>query len=748
MKREIFSLAAAVLVALPLHAHGAVLKAQDPVPGQYVVVFADGLVSSTEVGAESASLSAQYQASVLREYSGAIRGFAASMPAAQAEAMSSDPRVAFVEESGYYRASTDQAGATWGIDRIDQHGLPLNNIYSYGRTGTGVTVYVIDTGIRVTHAEFGGRATGGFTSIIDPNGTNDCNGHGTHVSGTIGGSTFGVAKGVQLVPVRVLDCNGQGTTASVVAGIDWVTMNHAPLAVANMSLGGGASAAIDLAVEGSIDAGVTYVVAAGNENVDACTRSPARVPAALTVGATTAADARAIFSTWGSNSGTCLDLFAPGHGILSAWRTSDTATNTSSGTSMAAPHVAGAAAIFLQQEPTATPARLAELITSSATGGAVTGPGAGSPNRLLYSAPVAVTVAPASISVATNTTRQFTASVAGTSNTVVTWALAEGAAGGTVTPGGLYTAPATPGTYHLVATSTAETSRTAIAIITVFQGVTVSVAPSTAALVKGATQQFSATVTGSSNTAVTWSVAEGPAGGSVTSAGLYSAPTIAGTYHVVATSLASASAQAIAAVRVFEPVTFVGGTVGWLPPDVRANDVLVAVMGVGGTPPAGWNEVTAVGPNLRVLWRRATGAESGWVSSFTAVAAFRGVVTSGEPFEALSSASTMTPGLVSLPVPSIATQTPGAMLLLANTAWGWDDWECGFAEIYTPSAGPAMPAAGEGWDNCTVQAASVALMYGAKDAPGPTGPAVARFYLHRGPVFGGAALLALKPGSP
>jgi serine protease len=274
-----------------------------------------------------------------------------------------------------------QPNATWGLDRIDQRNLPLNATYNYDTNAVNVDVYIIDTGIRAAHVEFGGRVTNGYTAVSDGNGTNDCNGHGTHVAATVGGSIYGVAKSVELHPVRVLGCNGSGSTSGVIAGVNWVAANHSTPAVANMSLGGGASTALDDAVRSAIASGVTFAIAAGNSNANACNSSPARVAEALTVGSTTSTDARSSFS----NFGLCLDLFAPGSSITSAWHTSNTATNTISGTSMAAPHVAGVAALYLAVNPSASPSAVHAAVVNNATPNKVTGAGSGSPNRLLYS---------------------------------------------------------------------------------------------------------------------------------------------------------------------------------------------------------------------------------------------------------------------------------------------------------------------------------------------------------------------------
>ena len=347
------------------------------IPGQYIVVFKSSAPASSRMMRLVAPMPG---VRLLHVYAHALNGFAATLSEAALAQLRADPNVDYIEQDQIMSIGATESGATWGIDRIDQRALPLSTTYRYTGTGAGVTAYIIDTGILFTHSEFNGRASFAFDAIGDGRNGVDCNGHGTHVSGTVGGSTYGVAKGVTLKAVRVLDCAGSGTNSGVIAGVDWVTANHVASAVANMSLGGGASTALDNAVSNSINSGVTYGVAAGNSNRNACTSSPARTPAAITVGATTIADVRASYSNYGS----CLDLFAPGSNITSSWITSTTATNTISGTSMATPHVVGVAALYKQANPGASPAKVRNALVANATVGVVTNPHSGSPNLLLF----------------------------------------------------------------------------------------------------------------------------------------------------------------------------------------------------------------------------------------------------------------------------------------------------------------------------------------------------------------------------
>jgi subtilisin family serine protease len=374
------SAAVAVAVAVPAIAEGEVVGAgaANAIPGSYIVVFKDNV----GVAAQADGMANRYGGKVNATWSDALNGYSATMTERQAKRVAADPAVAFVEQDQTFSVNVDQLNPpSWGLNRIDQRALPLDNRYTHNTTATNVTAYIIDTGIRTTHTTFGGRAVWGTNTTGDGNNT-DCNGHGTHVAGTVGGSQYGVAKGVRLVAVKVLTCSGSGSNTGVINGINFVTQQHAAgaPAVANMSLGGGASTALDNAVRNSIADGVTYAVASGNSNANACNSSPSRVTQAITVNASTQTDARASFS----NFGTCTDIFAPGQGITSSWNTSNTATNTISGTSMATPHVAGAAALYLATHTTASPATVASALSANATANRITNPGTGSPNRLLF----------------------------------------------------------------------------------------------------------------------------------------------------------------------------------------------------------------------------------------------------------------------------------------------------------------------------------------------------------------------------
>ena len=368
-------------VAVPALASPVTVRPLEAVTGRYIVTLAN---DADVTPAQAARRAENAGADVSHVYTSALRGYTATLPSALLSTLLADPDVAAVEPDRVLSVAASQNRAPYGLDRIDQRALPLNGRYDYTRTGAGVTAYVIDTGIRLSHRDFGGRAVSGFDAV-DGGRADDCNGHGTHVAGTVGGAAYGVAKKVRLVAVRVLDCEGSGATSGVIAGIDWATRHHAPgrPAVANLSLGGGASRALDVAVQRSIADGITYAVAAGNGNAvgqpeDACSVSPARVPEAITVGASDSSDRAGSFSNYGS----CVDWFAPGVAIASAWSTGDTASKTISGTSMASPHVAGAAALHLQRHPSASPAAVTsalraatvkDAITPTRTGGGLVG---------------------------------------------------------------------------------------------------------------------------------------------------------------------------------------------------------------------------------------------------------------------------------------------------------------------------------------------------------------------------------------
>jgi len=359
-------------------------EAKGIIKNQYIVILNKDVGSSNEF---AQGIAKQHGGKVLQTYDAVLKGFAIYLPdvagTAFVEAMKKNPKVVSIENDTIMKVdATTQSNPDWGLDRIDQRNLPLDSAYSYLQTGSGTTAYIVDTGILSTHQQFSGRVLSGYTAISDGNGTSDCHGHGTHVAGTVGGSTYGVAKNVSLVPIRILGCDGSGASSNVIAGLDWILKNGKKPAVVNISLGGEANASLDSAVENLFNNGYVMVVAAGNSNTDACSSSPARVSKAITVAATDNTDTRASYSNYGS----CVDIFAPGSQINSSWIGSNTATKVLNGTSMATPHVVGVVAEMLQSTPTATHQTISTNLLNQASSNVVKNP-SGSPNRLLYKSP-------------------------------------------------------------------------------------------------------------------------------------------------------------------------------------------------------------------------------------------------------------------------------------------------------------------------------------------------------------------------
>ena len=480
-----------------------------PIAGSYIVVYKSDVA---DVDGESQRIASKHGGKVKHTYKAALRGMAIELSDAEVTALRAEPSVAYVEQDQTMSINTTQSGATWGIDRIDQRALPLSGTYTYGADGTGVTVYIIDTGINFTHVEYAGRASTGVDEVTPGGNAADCNGHGSHVSGTVGGTTYGVAKNVRLVAVRVLDCSGSGSTSGVIAGIDWVTANRVLPAAANMSLGGGFSSSLNTAVQNSTASGVSYAIAAGNSTADACNTSPASAPSAITVGATDNTDTFASFS----NYGTCVDINGPGVNITSAWYTSNTATNTISGTSMATPHVAGAAALYLQTNPTATAQQVRDALVSNGTANVIKSIGPGTPNILLYTGFIAAGPQPP-VARFTSSCSLLTCSFDGSSSTAAagatySWTFGDATSGSGVTTSHSYAAS---GSYSVTLTVTDANGTSSST-----QTVTVSNAPpapvaSFSYSCSFATCSFDASAT-TNATSYAWNFGDGTTGSGVT----------------------------------------------------------------------------------------------------------------------------------------------------------------------------------------------------------------------------------------
>ncbi|MFI8236330.1 S8 family peptidase [Streptomyces sp. NPDC085866] len=361
---------------------GAIRTVAGALAGRYIVVLKhDATAPAASVRDEAARIAHAHGATIRRTYSTVLHGYAAEMTAEEARRTAADPGVAYVEQDAEHHGSATRTDPpSWGLDRIDQRYLPLDHGYTYATTASNVTAYLVDSGLRSTHTQFQGRASIGVDEVGDGRAGQDCLGHGTHVAGTVGGRDYGVAKGVGLVAVRVLDCHDSASTSSIISAADWITAHAVKPAVVNMSINGGVSSSEDAAIKKSIDSGITWVVSSGNAGKDACDNSPGDISAAIVVNNADSSDTRRS----DSNYGPCTDLFAPGTSITSAWNTSDTAAKSISGTSMAAPHVTGAAALYLSAHPDAGPAAVQAALVRSATPGKIRSAGADTPNRLLY----------------------------------------------------------------------------------------------------------------------------------------------------------------------------------------------------------------------------------------------------------------------------------------------------------------------------------------------------------------------------
>ena len=524
---------APVAAQVPANASASLSKAGSgggaAISGRYIVRFRD---EEQDVDGKADGIAKRYVGKVTRLYRSAIKGMALDLPDAAAEALRAEPGVLSVEQDQVMSINTVQSGATWGIDRIDQRTIPLSGSYVYNADGTGVTVYIIDTGINLTHSEWSGRAFTGIDQVTSGGSATDCNGHGSHVSGTVGGTTYGVAKKAKLVAVRVLDCSGSGSTSGVIAGIDWVTAqknaNRTVPSAANMSLGGGYSGTLNQAVTNSIAAGVVYAIAAGNSSADACNSSPASAPTAITVGATDINDGFASFSNFGS----CVDINAPGVNITSAWIGGATATNTISGTSMATPHVAGAIALYLQGNPAATASQVdAALKTNAST----TSVPSGTTSRFLYSGFISAAPQPPVANFTSNCSSLACSFDAGSSTAqagaTYSWTFGDATGGSGVTTSRSYAASGTYTVTLTVSDAFGTSTKTA--------SVTVSNAPPTPSPVANFASSCTSNICTFSNTSTnatsySWSFGDGTA--AVTSTSPSHTFARAGTYTVILTA--------------------------------------------------------------------------------------------------------------------------------------------------------------------------------------------------------------------